>query len=130
MAHAILGYNGNCRYIHGHSYQLHVTVAARAAVDDYLPAPGILIDFKDLKRLVKEHLIDKFDHQLVLSRNYIESYNLHIPKENLILFEAEPTAENLLLFFKKEIEKILPNSVQLISLRLYETATSYAEWHV
>jgi 6-pyruvoyltetrahydropterin/6-carboxytetrahydropterin synthase len=53
MAHAIHGYKGSCQYIHGHSYQLHVTVAAVKPVEGYIPAPGIMIDFKDLKKILK-----------------------------------------------------------------------------
>ena len=128
MAHAIHSYNGRCQYIHGHSYQLHVTVTTAMPVDDYIPAPGIMIDFKDLKKIVIENVVDKFDHQLVLTETYIKAHDVKVANENLVLMEAEPTAENLLLFFRKIIERKLPESIKLTSLKLYETKNSYAEW--
>ena len=49
-AHAIFGYQGGCKNIHGHSYELHVTVASPH--DDFIPAPGFILDFKKLKAIV------------------------------------------------------------------------------
>jgi 6-pyruvoyltetrahydropterin/6-carboxytetrahydropterin synthase len=63
-----------------------------------------------------------------LTDSYIKIHGILVAKENLILFEAEPTAENLLLYFKKTIEKELPEAMKLTSLKLYETINSYAEW--
>jgi 6-pyruvoyltetrahydropterin/6-carboxytetrahydropterin synthase len=70
-AHAIFGYPGSCRNIHGHSYVLHVTVQQAQAREGYLPAPGFVIDFKQLKQMVQQAVIEKFDHRLILSANYL-----------------------------------------------------------
>ncbi|WP_460693029.1 6-pyruvoyl trahydropterin synthase family protein [Mucilaginibacter puniceus] len=64
MAHALDGYNGACRNIHGHSYELHVTIASVKAEDAYLHSPGFIIDFKELKKIINLAIIEKFDHKL------------------------------------------------------------------
>lgn len=126
-AHALHGYNGACRHVHGHSYQLHVTVTAEEP-EGYFPAPGILIDFKDLKRTVNEKAVDRLDHALVVSTAYLRANPDISAEENLLVIDAEPSAENLLLFIRNSIRPYLPKSVTLSSLRLYETADSFAEW--
>lgn len=128
-AHAIHGYNGPCRNIHGHSYELHVTVATHQLMDDYVPAPGFVIDFKEIKKIVKEQLIQQLDHKLILSKEFIVSNNYSSKQENIIIWDFEPTAENILLYIKNELFAALPHQVQLANLKLFETKDSYAEWH-
>jgi 6-pyruvoyltetrahydropterin/6-carboxytetrahydropterin synthase len=128
MAHAIHGYSGPCQHIHGHSYELHVTVSSHGSDNDYIPAPGFILDFKDLKKLIQSSVIEKFDHKLVLSQGYlIEQPGLN-SQENLECWDAEPTAENLLIHIRRILEKCLPSNLALIKLKLYETKSSYAEW--
>ena len=52
MAHAIHGYRGACKNIHGHSYELHVSVGSSKIYEGYFTAPGFVIDFKELKKTV------------------------------------------------------------------------------
>jgi 6-pyruvoyltetrahydropterin/6-carboxytetrahydropterin synthase len=126
-AHAILEYDGKCRNIHGHSYELHVTVTRDHMTGDYLPAPSFIIDFKVLKQMIREEVIDKVDHQLLLSQAYLKEKQPGFTA-NLLVLEAEPSAENLLIYFKRAIEKKLPASLRLAGLKLFETKDSYAEW--
>ena len=127
-AHAIHQYNGKCRDIHGHSYELHVTVSGIAAGDEYLPAPGFVMDFKQLKKLVSDSVIEKFDHKVLLSKSYLDEHpeltNLH----NLVEWPGEPSAENMLVFMQRTIGNDLPEGLRLKGLKLFETADSYAEW--
>ena len=128
-AHAIFGYAGSCRNIHGHSYVLHVTVqSSDPAPDDYLPAPGFVIDFKDLKAAVKLAVVDRFDHCIILSEAYLQAHPELRMLPNLEVWPVEPTAENILLHIKSKLQAALPDGVQLHQLKLYETADSYAEW--
>lgn len=126
-AHAIYGYSGACANIHGHSYELHVTVAGIRQNENFIAGTGIIMDFKELKKLVRELVIRKFDHQLVLSKNYLNA-NKGIPSDALLIFPCEPTAENMLIFIREELIKSLPGDIKLISLKLYESRDSYAEW--
>lgn len=128
MAHAINGYDGPCCAIHGHSYELHVTVTTVANNGDYFSPPGFVIDFKELKQLVKQAVIEKLDHKLVLSRAYLDLHPSIEPLENLVVWEVEPSAENILVYTKNSIGGILPPGSRLYSLKLFETKDSYAEW--
>lgn len=128
MAHAIDGYNGVCKNIHGHSYELHVTVGSDEEEQEFIPAPGFILDFKELKQIVNKSVIDTFDHKLVLSNNYIAKHSHVRDQENLVLWEAEPTAENLLLYMQRVIRKDLPSIMKLTELKLYETKNSFATW--
>ncbi len=128
MAHAIHGYNGACKNVHGHSYELHVTVCSTIANSGYIPAPGLIIDFKEIKKLVKASVIEKFDHMLILSNDFVLTHPSFKSQENLILWEAEPTAENLLLFIVQILHQAFSDEVKLVHLKLYETKDSYAEW--
>ena len=128
MAHAIHGYAGACKNIHGHSYELHVTVVSLNEGKDYIPAPGFVIDFKGIKKIVGTTITEIFDHKLILSRNFLQEYPSFSSQENLVTWEAEPSAENMLLYCKQTICKKLPAEIKLAHLKLYETKDSYAEW--
>lgn len=127
-AHALHGYDGKCRNLHGHSYELHVTVCSTEDTDDFLPAPGILFDFKDLKAAVQSSVVDEFDHHVILSKEYIRTHPGMELQENLKVWDVEPSAENILLFIRNTLKVRLPDNIQLSRLKLYETANSYAEW--
>ena len=128
MAHAICGYPGSCKNIHGHSYELEVTVTGDKENQNYITAPGFILDFKELKQLVTSSIIKTFDHKLILSGSYLNQNPVIKSQENLVALEAEPTAENLLIYMAKILCNVLPEEVKLVRLRLYETKDSYAEW--
>lgn len=127
-AHAIHNYPGPCAQLHGHSYELQVTVQAKESSDDFIGGLGIIIDFKNLKVLVQDAAIDALDHKLILSKAYLAETKRDYSSDELVVFDNEPTAENLLLFLCHQIRARLPNSIQLSALKLWETRDSYAEW--
>lgn len=130
MAHALLGYDGSCRFVHGHSYGLTVTVMGTTIEDVTNPKLGMVIDFGDLKKIVREAVINQFDHALVLNSKTPHD-SLKNPSEmfdKMIFVDFQPTSENLVVDFAGRIREKLPEGVSLYSLRLRETATSYAEW--
>jgi 6-pyruvoyltetrahydropterin/6-carboxytetrahydropterin synthase len=128
MAHAIAGYDGPCRHIHGHSYVLHVTIKSDNLHDEYIPAPGMIFDFKQLKAIVNSGIIQQLDHKLVLSNDFLAGYKGIINGDNLVVWDMEPTAENMLIFMQRCIKDMLPEGLGLATLKLYETKDSYAEW--
>lgn len=127
-AHSLLGYDGKCRYIHGHSYILYVTVSGFPAEDVRNPKNGMLMDFSELKRIVSENIIDRFDHALVLRDDAPLAKEIQETYNNVILLPFQPTCENLVVYFADTIKEHLPGGITLVSLKLHETATSYAEW--
>ncbi|MCW3092323.1 MAG: 6-carboxytetrahydropterin synthase [Ferruginibacter sp.] len=128
MAHAIHGYQGACKNIHGHSYELHVTVTAGEENRQYIPSPGFILDFKELKQVVSKTILETLDHKLVLSHSYLNDHTAVLPQENLVTWKVEPTAENLLIYIVQILYKELPKEVKLVKLKLYETKDSYAQW--
>ena len=130
MAHALWNYDGACRNIHGHSYKLFVTVAGPPGQDPDHPKFGMVIDFTDLKALVKEPVVDFLDHSLVVFRR-AEGETLDAVRalyEKVYVFDFQPTCENLVLYIVEKISQKLPQGVDLCTVKLYETATSFAEW--
>ncbi len=130
MAHALWGYDGLCSNIHGHSYQLSVSIIGDILNDNKHPKNGMVADFGDIKQLVKTHIIKKLDHSFMINE---ESEITGIDKNNpmfgrLILVNFQPSCENLLVYFSSEIRKALPSHLSLHSLKLRETGNSYAEW--
>ena len=130
MAHALKGHDGQCKFIHGHSYELFVTLIGIPRVEVGSPDNGMLVDFGQLKKLVREAIIDQFDHALVLSSDYEPAQLKQFPElfDKTIFVDFQPTCENLLLDFVNRIKDILPSSVALCSMKLQETITAYAEW--
>ena len=130
MAHALLGYDGSCKFIHGHSYLLYVTVIGAPVKDDHSPKNGMVLDFGDLKKIVHDNIIHQIDHALVLNsaipKNAFDANNGMFGK--VVFVEYQPTSENMLIDFAERLKSALPKNVELQSLRLNETATSYAEW--
>lgn len=130
-AHALDGYDGLCREIHGHSYRLFVTIKGEPSCDDDNPKLGMVMDFGDLKRIVNSEIVDRLDHSFVLRdsvQNTMLSRVLSAKFEKIVLVDYQPTCENMLADFAERLQRALPANVQLYSLRLHETATSYAEW--
>lgn len=127
-AHAIYKYPGSCEHLHGHSYELHVSVVPNQLQEDFIAGLGIIIDFKELKRLVQDAVINALDLKIMLSRAYLEESKNTFSSKELVAFDFEPTAENLLIFSRNQIRSQLPGHIQLNSLTLYETRDSFAEW--
>ena len=125
-AHALDGYDGKCRDIHGHSYHLKVTFIGKPKQDMSLSECGMVIDFSDIKKLVRSKIYDLFDHRLILRE---DSRFKSIEKENqrVRYVNYQPTCENMLI----EIVNILKDNftdIDLHSVFLRETSNSYAEW--
>ena len=130
-AHALEGYDGPCREIHGHSYRLFVTVKGTPVSDAQDPKYGMVMDFGVLKRIVNEEIVSRFDHALVLKASEAGEELFRVLSArfgNIVTVSYQPTCENMLEDFAARIASRLPEGVMLHSLRLHETATSFAEW--
>lgn len=93
---------GKCANLHGHNFTLEVEVYTEHGLIN-----GMVMNFTELKAIVKELVVDVLDHRLLND------------------FMAVPTAENMLSFIH---ERLQPRIEGLSRLRLYETPNSYAEW--
>ena len=106
-SHQLPYHKGKCSRLHGHSYKL--TLIAEGNINK----EGMVVDFDVLSMVVKETIIEKYDHR------------------HLNDFFENPTAETLAEFFfemaDKRLREATNNSVRIVKLRLYETAKSFAE---
>ena len=130
--HALYGYDGKCRNVHGHSYKLSVTVIGKPISTPGEVKLGMVIDFGDLKKIVKEEVVDPFDHATVFNKNtpHIElAQELESRGHKVILANYQPTSENMVIDFAQKISAKLPDTIKLHSLKLRETQTAYAEWY-
>lgn len=130
--HALYGYDGLCKNVHGHSYKLHVTVVGRPIDDQNHVKNGMVIDFKDLKSIVKSEVVDVFDHATVFNKNtpHVElAKTLSDSGHKVLLVDYQPTSEKMVIDFAHRIASCLPAHIKLHNLRLHETATAYAEWY-
>jgi len=94
-AHHLPRHPGKCRELHGHSYELVVTVEGPVESDS-----GMVVDFSDLKRDVRERVVDRLDHRCV--NDVIEN----------------PTAERMAEWIWQQLETQLSG---LVEVELCET---------
>jgi len=130
-AHALMGYDGLCKHIHGHSYELLVSIIGTPLNDEESPKLGMVMDFGDLKKIVKEEVVDKMDHCLILNTKGTKVHALMRSDEmfeRVIAVPYQPTSENMLLDFAERIKPRLPIGIELKYMLLRETMNSYAEW--
>ncbi len=130
--HALYGYDGKCRNVHGHGYKLYVTIIGDPITDASHVKHGMVMDFGDLKKIVNEEIVDKYDHAIVFNRNSPHKAlgeELQAQGHQVILADFQPTSELLITHFAAVIKERLPHNIALHSLKLQETDTSYAEWY-
>ena len=92
----------------------------------------MVIDFSDLKKIVKEEIVNVFDHATVFNKNtpHVElAKELEKRGHNVLLVDYQPTSEMMVIDFAVKIKKRLPKNIKLHSLKLQETESSYAEWY-
>jgi 6-pyruvoyltetrahydropterin/6-carboxytetrahydropterin synthase len=131
MGHALFGYDGPCKDIHGHTYHLSVTVLGVPVFDPRGAKDGMVVDFNVIKAIVNDRIIAQFDHALVLNQIIPEENKTAIEQvtSKIVYLNVQPSCENLLLHFKNLIiQEFQEIGLELHSMKLYETPTSYAEW--
>ena len=130
--HALYGYDGLCKNVHGHSYKLSVTLLGTPITDPDHVKYGMVMDFSDLKKIVNETIVTPFDHATVLN---VDSPHKELADtmesrgHKIIRVQYQPTSEMMVLDFAEKIKARLPEQLRLHHLILRETETSYAEWY-
>jgi 6-pyruvoyltetrahydropterin/6-carboxytetrahydropterin synthase len=91
----------------------------------------MVIDFSDLKKIVKEEIVDLFDHATVFNKNtpHVDlAKDLKVLGHHVLLVDYQPTSEMMVIDFSEKIKARLPKNIYLFSLKLQETETCFAEW--
>ncbi|HTD57036.1 MAG TPA: 6-carboxytetrahydropterin synthase QueD [Silvibacterium sp.] len=111
--HFLRNYKGKCENPHGHNYKVRITLRGET-----LDRAGLLLDFKDLKQVMRP-VIERIDHQML---NDIAPFT-----------EINPSAENLARFFYEETNKQLSEMtggrVSVKDCTIYETDTTTATYY-
>ena len=130
--HALYGYDGLCKNVHGHSHKLSVTLLGTPITDPDHVKYGMVMDFGDLKKIVNETIVTPFDHATVLN---VDSPHKELADtmesrgHKIMRVQYQPTSEMMVLDFAEKIKARLPEQLKLHHLILRETETSYAEWY-
>lgn len=126
MAHILDGHDGKCQNLHGHTYKLQVEVSGDLVLEG--AKKGMVVDFTDVKRVVKEAILDPMDHAFIYDTtsereckiaallNELNSKTFGIPMRT--------TAEEMARFMFNCLKDKLPIS----AIRLWETPTSFCEY--
>ena len=122
MGHRLPEHFGKCKNIHGHSYKMIFELEGE------MEESGMVMDYYDVKKIV-EPVIQKLDHAFMVYKEdkAIISF-LEKMKSKMVIVEFQSTVENICKYFLNEIKKInLPENIDKVSVRIYETADDYAE---
>ena len=136
MAHMLAGHEGLCKNLHGHTYKMQVEVCRNSGgvIEGLECSNGMVIDFKDLKNIVKTKIIDPLDHAFIYWTNSTDPLENEIA--NLLIKNGRkvfgvnfrPTAEEMALNFFNELDKYLSLSgIELKRIKIWETPESFAE---
>lgn len=129
-AHRLMNHPGLCSNLHGHSYKIEVSVCI--GTRDIDKNTGMVMDFSDLKKIIKENIIGHFDHATVLCFNdpLEPIIRKTIPGIRIVSLDREPTAENMGNMMIDELIPVIRASifceVKWISIKIWETEDSYA----
>lgn len=136
-AHMLSGHNGLCANLHGHTYKLQVGVEGDQIAEG--SSEDMVIDFKDLKAAINDVVMADFDHATIFScapcRSVAEEALLRVVQDNElrhVIMPERTTAEDMAKYFKSSIKAYLTrklgyNNVTNVTIRLYETPTSFVE---
>lgn len=127
-AHALDNYDGKCCDIHGHSYHLEITVIGQPKSNTELSDCGMVIDFSEVKMLLKSEVLPLFDHRLILRKDS-RFAGIEVKNQRVRYVDYQPTCENMLLDIVQLIKDKFPTGIALTKVVLRETSTSYATWY-
>lgn len=118
--HRVVGHEGKCRYLHGHNYRIHFTVASEK-LDDV----GRVLDFSVIKEKLCFWLEENYDHKfLIWEKDELLQALQKITPDSLVVVPFNPTAENIAQHLVEVIgpQQLDGTNTQLISCKVEETA--------
>lgn len=131
--HRIPHHNSQCKNLHGHRYVIEITLVGNIIKQEKISENGMVMDFSDVKRIAREHVVDVWDHAFLvykLDQPVIDFLNT-LPEHKTVIFEEVPTAENMAAeafrILNNQYQDIYHNQLKLSRVRLYETPNSWAD---
>lgn len=138
-AHRLVGHESKCKYLHGHRYSAFVTVEGPE-----LDGVGRVIDFAEVKRIVGGWIDTNWDHNILLNTKDIladiartrfdsgpaacQNVDEIFGGKGPYLFDGNPTAENIAQELYHKTDLLLPDEIDIIAIRLYETPKNFADF--
>ncbi|MDP4709163.1 MAG: 6-carboxytetrahydropterin synthase [Rickettsiaceae bacterium] len=124
--HRVIGHQHKCKYLHGHRYVLEIT-----AMSTELNELGMVVDFGELKNIIKDWIDENLDHNVILHEDdkALGSLIASQTGQNIYYLKSNPTAENIALHLKSDIipKLFTKNSFNIVRLKLFETPNSFVE---
>lgn len=118
--HRLLDYDGACRHPHGHNAVAEIEV--RSQVLDHR---NMVVDFGDIKRIVKEWIDEQLDHKMILRHDDPLVTALQAMGEPVFVVDSNPTAERIArLIFDYAESQGLP----VVCVTVWETPTAFAAY--
>ena len=118
--HRLLNYDGKCKHLHGHNGRVEIVLSSKK-----LDRRGMVVDFGDVKEIVKSFVDRELDHKMILCEKDSVLPLLKARREPCFVMKENPTAEAIAkLIYDFAKSKNLP----VISVKLWETDTSFAEY--
>lgn len=118
--HRLVDYDGVCRHLHGHNAMVEIDIQS-----DALDARNMVVDFSDVKRLVKTWIDRELDHKMILRQDDPMVAVLKAQGEPLFLLDSNPTAERLAQLIYDQARSL---GFNVVAVRFWETPTSAATY--
>ncbi|MDG6302071.1 6-carboxytetrahydropterin synthase QueD [Glaesserella parasuis] len=127
MAHMLDGHDGKCKNLHGHTYTLQVEIAGELHTGG--AKSGMVMDYSDLKAVVKQHILDKMDHAFIYDSTSEKECKVATLLQSLdsktFGIPARTTAEQMAKYI---FDTLKAEGLPVSLIRLWETPTSYCEY--
>ena len=118
--HRLLDYDGVCKHPHGHNARVEVDVRT-----DRLDRRNMVVDFSDIKRIVKGWIDRELDHKMILRHDDPLVGPLQQLGEPVYTLDSNPTVERIA---KLIFDKAREGGIDVVAVRVWETPTSIAEY--
>lgn len=131
--HRIPDHNSQCRNLHGHRYVIEITLNGNIITEEKKSENGMVMDFSDVKRIAREHVVDRWDHAFLVYKydQIVLDFLNSLPNHKTVIFHQVPTAENMATEAFRILQGLYKdtygNQLKLTRVRLYETPNSWAD---
>jgi len=131
--HRIPNHNSQCKHLHGHRYAIEITLSGEIISTEGVSEQGMVMDFSDVKRIAKEHVVDTWDHAFLVYRGdkQVMDFLSTLVDHKTVVMNVVPTAENLAKVAFEILDNAyrdtFGNDLRLERVRLFETPNNWAD---
>jgi len=131
--HRIPDHRSLCRHLHGHRYAIEITVSGDVTRQDGNPRNGMVLDFSEIKSLLRVTIVDVWDHAFLVYRGdtQLREFLDSMPDHRTVVLDVVPTAENLAAEAFRQLAPGIANlcdkTLTLEQVRIYETPNCWAD---